>query len=122
MSDDLLIIVSIFIEIGIPIVLIALIFLHKEWRRYTVVQLASVIPWLIFYILCTIYYLLNPNSLKMGLGFIFVMSFIFYCFTFVIGFILSLVPYPKNIKLRFIVGLTFPFLIYGFRELWIILG
>ncbi len=122
MSDDLLIRASIFIEIGIPIVLIALIFLHKEWRRYTVVQLASVIPWLIFYMLCTIYYFFNPNSLKMGLGFIFVMSFIFYCFTFVIGFLLSLVPYPKNIKLRFIVGLTFPFIIYGFRELWIILG
>ncbi len=122
MSDNLLIIASILIEIGIPIVLIALIFLYKEWRRYTVVQLASVIPWLIFYIICTLYYFLNPNSLKMSLGFIFVMSFIFYCFTFVIGFLLSLVPYPKNLKLRFIVGLSLPFLIYGFRELWIIIG
>lgn len=122
MSDDLLIIAAIFIEIGIPIVLIALIFLFKEWRRYTVVQLASVIPWLVFYLLCTIYYLLNPNAPEMGLGFIFVMSFIFYGFTFVLGFLFSLVPYPKTLKLRFVVGFTSPFLLYGFRELWRILG
>ena len=122
MNDDLLIITAILIEIGIPIVLIALIFLYKEWRRYTVVQLASVIPWLVFYLLCTIYYLLNPNSPKMGLGIIFVMSFIFYGFTFLLGFLFSLVPYPKTLKLRFVVGFTSPFLIYGFRELWRILG
>ena len=122
MNDDLLIITAILIEIGIPIVLIALILLYKEWRRYTVVQLASVIPWLVFYLLCTIYYLLNPNSPKMGLGLIFVMSFIFYCFTFLLGFLFSLVPYPKTLKFRFVVGFTSPFLIYGFRELWRILG
>ena len=122
MGDDLLIIAAIFIEIGIPIVLIALIYLYKEWRRYTIVQLASVIPWLVFYLLCTIYNLLNPNASEMGLGFIFEMSFIFYCFTFVLGCLFSPAPYPQTLKFRFVVGLTSPFLLYGFRGLWIVAG
>ena len=119
MGDELLIIASVLIEIGITTLLIALIILYKNWRRYTVVQLASVIPWLLFYIVFTIFYLSNPGSTDMRLGFIFVMSFIFYCLSLIIGTLISLVPYPRNLKMRFLIGLSAPFLVYGFRELWI---
>ena len=122
MSDELLIIATVLIEIGITTILIALIVLYKKGRQYTVVQLASVLPWLIFYISFTIFYLFNPNAIKVDLGFIFVMSFIFYCLSFVIGILISLVPYPKNLKMRFLIGFTSPFLLYGFRELLIIIG
>ncbi len=119
MSEEKLILAATSIEIGIPIILIALICRYKELRPYTIVQLGSVTPWLIFYIFCTIYYIWDPNKLRMGLGFIFVMSFIFYCLSFVIGFLISFFPYPKGLKFRFVIGFISPFLMYGLRELWI---
>ncbi len=122
MNTALLITATLFIEIGIPIILMALICFYKEMRRYTVVQLGAVLPWLIFYLVCAIYYALNPNRFSMGFGFIFVMTFIFYCLSFVIGFLISLVPYPKSLKFRFIIGFASPFVLYGVREIWIIVG
>ncbi len=122
MSDKILILASVLIEIGITAILIALIVYYKDWRRYTVVHLASVIPWLLFYIVFTFYYLSNPGSIDMGLGFIFVLSFIFFGLSLIVGIIISLVPFPRNLKIRFLIGLTAPFILYGFREFWIMMS
>ncbi len=121
MSDKILIFASVLIEIGITAILIALIVYYRDWRRYTVVHLASVIPWLLFYSVFTAYYLSNPGAIDMGLGFIFVLSFIFFGLSLIVGIIISLVPFPRNLKIRFLIGLTAPFILFGFREFWIIL-
>ncbi len=121
MSDKILIFASVLIEIGITAILIALIVYYRDWRRYTVVHLASVIPWLLFYIVFTVYYLSNPNAIDMGLGFIFVLSFIFFGLSLIVGIIISLVPFPRNLKIRFLIGLTAPFILFGFREFWIMM-
>ncbi len=121
MSDAILILTSVLIEIGITAILIALIVYYKDWRRYTVVHLASVIPWLLFYVVFTVYYLSDPGAIDMGLGFIFVLSFIFFGLSLIVGIIISLVPFPRNLKVRFLIGLTAPFILYGFREFWIIM-
>ncbi len=122
MSDQLLIIAAVFIEMAIPTILIALIFKYKKGRHYTVVQLGAVTPWLIFYVAGTVFYFIAPDASKINLSFFFIMSFIFYCLSFVIGFFVSLMPYPRNLKIRFLMGLTSPFLVYGFRELLIRVG
>ena len=119
MSDQLLIIAAVFIEMAIPTILIALILKYKKGRHYTVVQLGSVIPWLIFYVAGTVFYFITPDASKINLSFFFIMSFIFYCLSFVIGFFVSLIPYPRNLIIRFLMGFTSPFLVYGFRELLI---
>ena len=122
MNDAILILVSVLIEIGIPAILIVLIFKYRKGRRYTVVLLGSVMPWMILYIAGTVFYLIDPDAFTMKLGFLFVMSFIFFGLSFVMGLLVSLIPYPRNLKMRFIMGLTSPFLVYGLREIWIRVG
>lgn len=122
MSDQLLIIAAVLIEIAIPTILIGLILKYKNGRRYTVVQLGSVVPWLLFFVAGAIFYFVAPEASKINLSLIFVMSFIFYCFSFVIGFLVSLIPYPRNLKIRFLMGFASPFLVYGFRELLVRVG
>ena len=122
MSDQVLLIAAVFIEIAIPAILVGLTLKYKKGRRYTVVQLGSVIPWLVFFLAATIFYFISPDASRINMSFIFAMSFIFYCFSFVIGFLVSLIPYPRNLKIRFLMGLTAPFLVYGFRALLVRVG
>ena len=122
MNDAILILVSVLIEIGIPAILIVLILKYRKGRRYTVVLLGSVMPWMVLYIAGTVFYLIDPDAFTMKLGFIFVMSFIFFGLSFFMGLLVSLIPYPRNLKVRFLMGIASPFLVYGLREILIRVG
>src|ERR1035437_2524500 len=104
MDERYLTIAAVLFEAGVPIVAALLLLRASKLRNYVVVVLGSVTPMLIIYAGIVIAYWVIPYNVDVQFAFYagWVLSFILYAVSFILGIVLSLIPRPSNLIARYL--------------------
>ena len=107
MSDEVLTIGAVTIELGVPLVAGLLFWRFPRLRPNLVVALGALTPALLFYAAMSIAYIANPEDTSNRFAFFagWGMTFFAYLAILVAGIALSFAPWPRHLFGRFAMGL-----------------
>jgi hypothetical protein len=101
-SDLTLSVLAALFELGIPAALIVMFVRSPRSRRWAVVLLGGLLPWVCLYIYGYISHLVDPVHSNFGFYAMWVMSFFLYVVSLLVCLALSLVPRPRHLLVRFV--------------------
>jgi len=103
MSDNLLTLLAVSIEFGVPIILLAALARVPRFRRRVVVVLGAITPVMLFYVDILFAYVRNPTNTGNRFAFYagWEMTLAAFLLSLILGILLSFVPRPANLYGRY---------------------